>query len=87
MLAYSVRLRRGEIGLRMALGASSTDARALVVNIGESRKVERGREEMQGGTATPSLRATFPPIEGSPCSTRDSAVKHTIEPTATKRWL
>ena len=32
--AYSVRLRRGEIGLRMALGASQWDARRLVVRDG-----------------------------------------------------
>ena len=34
VLAYSVRLRRGEIGLRMALGASGADARRLVVRDG-----------------------------------------------------
>ncbi len=36
VLAYSVRLRRGEIGLRMALGASGRDARGLVVRDGLS---------------------------------------------------
>jgi ABC-type lipoprotein release transport system permease subunit len=34
VLAYSVRLRRGEIGLRMALGASAWDARQLVLRDG-----------------------------------------------------
>jgi putative ABC transport system permease protein len=36
VLAYSVRLRRGEIGLRMALGASGREARALIVRDGLS---------------------------------------------------
>ena len=34
VLAYSVRLRRGEIGLRAALGASSREVRGLVVRDG-----------------------------------------------------
>ena len=34
VLAYSVRLRRGEIGLRMALGASAGDARGLILRDG-----------------------------------------------------
>lgn len=34
VLAYSVRLRRGEIGLRMALGASGQEARGLIVRDG-----------------------------------------------------
>lgn len=36
VLAYSVRLRRGEIGLRMALGASGGDAQGLIVRDGLS---------------------------------------------------
>jgi predicted permease len=34
VLAYSVRLRRGEIGLRLALGASGRDARGLIMRDG-----------------------------------------------------
>lgn len=36
VLAYSVRTRRGEIGLRMALGASGREARRLIVRDGLS---------------------------------------------------